>query len=339
VNRYGAPPDRGLLPALVGDGRPLLSLTGVALFVSGLFAIFLATRREFLPHDIAFLGISADELCQRANCRIVAFMFHDRVAFGGTLISVAILYLWLAAFPLRDGERWAWRAFAVSGAAGFVSFLAYLGYGYLDTWHGAATLALLPTFLVGLVSSSRLAVRPPASWLKRAPGAPMTLRAARWMLLGTAGGLVAAGLTILVVGMTQVFVPQDLQFMGLDRSALDRISPRLIPLIAHDRAGFGGGLMSTGLLIAFCGWYAPPSRSFLEAIVAAGAAGFGCAIGVHFAEGYTDFVHLAPALVGALLFVTAVVLEIAGLRQVDRKAGGQEARSAKDEARTTTRAV
>jgi CHASE2 domain-containing sensor protein len=99
-----------------------------------------------------------------------------------------------------------------------------------------------------------------------------------------------------------------------------------------------GGLMSTGLLIAFCAWYAPPSRSFLEAI-AAGAAGFGCAIGVHFAEGYTEFVHLAPALVGALLFVTAVALEITGLRQADRKAGGQEARSAKDEARRTTRAV
>ena len=161
----------------------------------------------------------------------------------------------------------------------------------------------------------------------------MTLRAARWMLLGTAGGLVAAGLTILYVGMTQVFVPQDLQFMGLDRAALDRISPRLIPLIAHDRAGFGGGLMSTGLLIAFCAWYAPPSRSFLEAIIAAGAAGFGCAIGVHFAEGYTDFVHLAPALVGAFLFVAAVVLEIRGSRQ---RTSMLHARRTKEEERTAS---
>src|SRR2546425_3340557 len=130
--------DQGLLILLLGDGRQLLSLTGVALLVSGCFAIFLAMRREFLPHDVAFLGMNGEQLCRFAGCRIVGFMFHDRVAFGGTLIAVAILYLWLAAGPLREGERWAWWAFAVSGCAGFISFLAYLGYGYLDTWHGDA---------------------------------------------------------------------------------------------------------------------------------------------------------------------------------------------------------
>ena len=90
-----------LFSVLVEDGRPLLSLTGIALLLSGAFAVFLAVRREFLPHDIAFLGMSADELCRFADCRVVRFMFHDRVAFGGTLIAVAILYLWLAAVPLR----------------------------------------------------------------------------------------------------------------------------------------------------------------------------------------------------------------------------------------------
>ena len=78
----------GLLGGLVGDGRPLLSLTGVALLLSGAFALFLSARREFLPHDIAFLGQSARELCAVADCRVVRFMFHDRVAFGGTLTEV-----------------------------------------------------------------------------------------------------------------------------------------------------------------------------------------------------------------------------------------------------------
>jgi hypothetical protein len=306
------------LPALVGDGRPLLSLTGVSLLLSGLFAIFLATRREFLPHDIAYLGMDADELCRVADCRVVAFMFHDRVAFGGTLIAVAVFYLWLAAFPLRDGERWAWRAFAVSGVAGFLSFLAYLGYGYLDTWHGAATLALLPTFIVGLARSSRLAIRPPSSWRRANPAAPAALRTGRWLLLATAAGLVAAGLTILVVGMTRVFVPQDLAFMGLTRDALHDVSPRLIPLIAHDRAGFGGGLTSTGLLIAFCAWYAQPGRAFIQTVALAGLAGFGCAIGVHFVEGYLDLTHLAPAFAGALLFLAGLSLEVLGTRQILR---------------------
>jgi len=35
----------------------------------------------------------------------------------------------------------------------------------------------------------------------------------------------------------------------------------LIPLIAHDRAGFGGGLCCTGLTVFFCVWCARPSRS------------------------------------------------------------------------------
>ena len=33
---------RGLFEALIGDGRPLLKLTGLALIGSGLFAFFLA---------------------------------------------------------------------------------------------------------------------------------------------------------------------------------------------------------------------------------------------------------------------------------------------------------
>jgi dihydroorotate dehydrogenase len=44
-----------------------------------------------------------------------------------------------------------------------------------------------------------------------------------------------------VVGMTRVFVPQDLAFMGLSAERLRALSPTLVPLIAHDRAGFGGG--------------------------------------------------------------------------------------------------
>ena len=138
--------DRGLLRELIGDGRPLLSLTAVALLLSGVFAIFLSFRREFLPHDVSYLGMSAAELCRFADCRVVRFMFHDRVAFGGTLVAIAVLYFWLAAFPLLAGAAWAWWAFVASGTLGFASFLAYLGYGYLDIWHGTATLALLPTF-------------------------------------------------------------------------------------------------------------------------------------------------------------------------------------------------
>ena len=67
--------DEGLVPLLVGDGRSLLILTGLALLFSGGFALFLAARREFLPHDIRYLGMSADALCALGGCRVAAFMF------------------------------------------------------------------------------------------------------------------------------------------------------------------------------------------------------------------------------------------------------------------------
>ena len=43
-----------------------------------------------------------------------------------------------------------------------------------------------------------------------------------------------------------------------------------------------------------------------------GVAGFGCAIGVHFVEGYTNPVHLAPAFAGAALFVASILCEVIG---------------------------
>ena len=144
--------------ALVGDGRPLLLATAGGLMFAGGFALFLAAAREFLPHDIDYLGMTADELCRIRSCRVVEFMVHDRAAFGGTLLGLGVLYLWLTLFPLARGEQWAWWTWLVSATIGFATFLAYLGYGYLDTWHGVGTLLLLPVFLAGIVLTRRLVV-------------------------------------------------------------------------------------------------------------------------------------------------------------------------------------
>lgn len=312
----GAPAELAFLEGILEDGRPLLRLTAIALFLSGLFALFLSIRREFLPHDIAFLGASAQQLCAVAECRVVGFMFHDRVAFGGTLIAIAVLYLWLAAFPMRHGYSWAWWAFLVSGMVGFGSFLAYLGYGYLDSWHGIATLALFPVFVAGLVRTRPLGKRTVGGWLRTPEGqsAHRLLRLGRSGLLFTGLGMVGAGSVILIVGATRVFVPQDLSFIGLTREALDGLNPNLVPLIAHDRSGFGGGLAAAGFLVTLCAWYARSSASFRQAIWLSGATGFGCAIGIHYIEGYTDWTHLAPAIAGAGVFMVSALLEALGAR-------------------------
>ena len=308
----GPAEDIGLFTGLLGDGRPALLASALALLVSGAFAVFLSIRREFLPHDVAHLGMTAEQLCALADCRVVRFMFHDRVAFGGTLIAIAVLYFWLIALPLRQGAAWAWWAFVASGTLGFASFLTYLGYGYLDMWHGTATLALLPTFILGLLYSRRLATAPATPWIRTEEmnAAAWPLRLGRWGLLATGLGIGLAGLVILYLGSTEVFVVEDLGFMGVTRQMLDDVNPRLVPLIAHDRAGFGGGLATIGVLLTVCAVYSRPSRSFHEAVAIAGVAGFGCAIGTHYVEGYVNPIHLAPAFAGAALFGVSMGCEI-----------------------------
>ncbi len=282
--------DRGFLATLIGDGRPLLNLVALTLCGCGAFAIFQALSGGFLPQDVAFLGMSAEQLCSLQGCRILHFMVHDRVSFGGVMIATGIIYLWLANFPLQQRQSWAWWALLASGGCGFLSFLAYLGYGYLDTWHGASTLALLPLFAAGLWRTRTL----------RETEVP--LQQGRLLLLLSTTGIAAAGLTIMTVGMTRVFVPQDLEYMGMTREQIRAINAHLVPLIAHDRAGFGGALFSCGLAMLFCVAYGAPSRHLRQALLFAGIAGFVTAIGVHPMIGYTSVTHLAPAVFGCAVY-------------------------------------
>jgi hypothetical protein len=217
------------------------------------------------------------------------------------------MYLWLAAVPLRKAEAWAWWTLAASGLAGFLSFLAYLGYGYLDTWHGAATLVLLPIFVLGLVRTRGLR-------RERARPAPVGGRSraqvGRLLLLLSTFGITAGGLTIRAVGMTRVFVPQDLEFMGITAAELHAINARLVPLIAHDRAGFGGALVSCGIAMFLSVLYGAPSLSLWQALAVAGVAGFGTAVGVHPAIGYTTLSHLGPAVFGSAVFALGLALTL-----------------------------
>ena len=302
----------GLLQALVGDGRPLIVLTGLCLLLAGGFAIFQSATGHFLPHDVEFLEMTVRDLCSLAECRIVHFMFHDRVSFGGVLVAIGVLYIYLAEFPLRAGEAWAWWALCASGASGFASFLTYLGYGYLDSWHAIATLALLPCFLVGLAKTYAALPAPKTISSVLRPGFALQWRSAatwgRLCLLTTCCGICGAGLTIMAVGMTTVFVPQDLEFIGLSRQSIDAINPRLIPLIAHDRAGFGGGLCSGGIALLPAVWCGRSTRSFWQTLCIAGGVGFTAAIGIHPLIGYTDSWHLLPAVAGAVLFGIGLAL-------------------------------
>ena len=129
-------------------------------------------------------------------------------------------------------------------------------------------------------------------WLRGQPMSPGRLG------LGFLGvGMLIAGATIMVVGMTRL---RDLTFMCVTPAELNRISARLVPVIAHDRAGFGSGLFSTGIILFFLARHAL-SRSLIQTIAFMGLVGFGSAIGAHPAIGYTNFTRPASAYFGALI--------------------------------------
>ncbi len=306
----------GFFDPLLGDGRPLLFAVAGALLFAGGFCLFLAATGEFLPHDIHYLGMSADDLCRVASCRVVDFMVHDRAAFGGALVGLGVLYLWLTAFPLAAGQQWAWWVWLVSGAVGFASFLSYLGYGYLDTWHGVGTGLLLPIYVTGLVRARRLvpgrltpvSLRRHGGWL----GGTDRFAVGRLLLFLGAAGTAAGGLAILRVGIGDTLVPEDLEFMGLRADDLRAFNPRLVPLLAHDRAGFGGGVLTLGLTTMLCLWCAPLSRHLHQAVALAGLGSLTAALGVHFAVGYTDPWHLLPAGVAFTSLVAGLAVSHPG---------------------------
>lgn len=296
---------RSFVGTIVGDGRPLLLAAAGSLVFAGGFAIFLAASGELLPHDVAFLGMTPDELCRIAGCRVLDFMLHDRAAFGGALFAVGVMYVWLTLFPLSRGERWAWWALAGSGVLGFLTFLAYLGYGYLDTWHGVGTLALMPVYALGLARSRRL-LGPHAPAIR--PFERDTRSLGRIVLLLGGAGTALAGAVILEVGVTDIFVPEDLEFIGRTANDLRAVDPQLVPLIAHDRAGFGGAVFVAGLTSCACLLFTEVTRDLWEALAVAGAVSLSAATFVHLFVGYTDFLHLLPPLLGIASLVVGLAL-------------------------------
>ncbi|XID91231.1 hypothetical protein ACF3MZ_22335 [Paenibacillaceae bacterium WGS1546] len=284
-----------------------MCLLGIGMMLGGAIAWLIAESSVVLPYDEAFLGMTRDEL-RLINENLLYFMSHDRITLAGTMISIGILYYRLAKYGMRAGMHWARTAVLVSGAVGFPSFFLYLGYGFFDPLHAAAAAVLLPMFLLAMRGNPDRPQRGPVN-LRNGK----TWRLAMWgqlcfVALGVAlsvGGLVIAG-----VGVTNVFVPQDLAFLGATPEQLELANQNLIPLIAHDRAGFGGALFSDAVMLTVVAlWGIQQGQRWLWwTLLAGGAPAFIAGISVHFHIGYTDFVHLLPAYFAVALYVAGLVL-------------------------------
>ena len=301
----------GLYDLFVKDGvLPFVSL-GIILFFTGVFLIVQSITGHFLPHDLEAIGMTAEQLTYYKNGRIAKFMIHDRVSYGGSLVSVGILYVWLALVPLKRKELWAWWVLLFSGTYGFLSFLSYLGFGYFDSWHSIGTISILPFFILGLYHSYDKKQKINIKTLK-ITNKPFHLNTrlgkGNLLLLVNAVALFLGGMVIMIVGMTTVFVPEDLQYMSIKVCGLTDINPNLVPVIAHDRTSFGGGLAVIGIVLIFIIRHAKPSKILWETLAVSISVGYLSAILVHFTIGYLNFLHLLPAFIGYAIFLCGLFL-------------------------------
>nr|WP_106779493.1 hypothetical protein [Lysinibacillus timonensis] len=115
---------------------------------------------------------------------------------------------------------------------------------------------------------------------------------------------------ISTIGVSQVFVSTDLSFLCMTPEMLERISTNLIPVIAHDRAGFGSALVSVGFIVLTLAlWGFRKGERWIWNTFAIGALpAFTAGIGTHFYIGYTSFIHLLPVYFLVGFYLVGLVL-------------------------------
>jgi dihydroorotate dehydrogenase len=282
-------------------------LMGLGMLAGGLLALVIAATRVVLHYDEVFSGMSREQL-NAINPRLLAFMAHDRVTLAGTMIAIGVLYPLLSWFGIRRGLHWAKVTVLASAFAGFASFFLFLGFGYFDPFHAFVTLALFQFLLLGL--HSRLARSQATTANLREDWRWRRCQWGQLLFIVHNATLIAAGCVISFVGCTHVFVHEDLDFMQTTALALQTANPRLVPLVAHDRASLGGMLIACGigLLLPSLWGIRQGERWLWWTLLLAVAPAYVAAIGVHFVVGYTNLLHLAPAFAGAGLFALALAL-------------------------------
>jgi dihydroorotate dehydrogenase len=273
-------------------------LMGLSMLIGGVMAMSVATTRVVLPYDETMAGLTRQQLAE-INDRLLLFMRHDRVTLAGTMLAVGIQYIALSWWGIRRGVHWAYVSVIVSAFAGFVLFFSFLGFGYFDPFHAFVT-AILFQFLC-LTMHSHIAARhgmePPGLWNDA------RWKASQWgQLLFVIHGavLIVAGSVISSVGMTTVFVHEDLEFMQTTAANLFGAHPSLVPLVAHDRATFGGMLIACGvatLLPALWGFQRGQAWLWWS-LMLAGNIAYCSTMLVHWTVGYHSLAHLLPAYGG-----------------------------------------
>jgi dihydroorotate dehydrogenase len=287
---------------------------GVAMIAGGAATLVLGLTRVLLPYDEHFLGVTA-EVLQRTSPRLFDFMAHDRATLAGTMLGLGWLYLLVGREGVRRQRHGARAVIIASAITGFASFFSFFGFGYFDTLHAFVAVILFQLSVQIMVSEEG-----------GAPADPEQLeiedeawRRAHWgqlLWIVHAAGLLIAGGVILTIGMTSVFVREDITFLCMSDEAVRALDARLFAVVAHDRATLGGMLLASGvgslLLVLWC--FQRAAAWLWTAMAGLGVPAYAAALGVHLWVGYTDWRHLVPAGAGLLLWLGGLWCSRAYLR-------------------------
>ncbi|WP_088041084.1 dihydroorotate dehydrogenase [Bacillus sp. EAC] len=283
-------------------------LFGFIMFFGGLLALIVSVFGTILPYDENFLHMTRETIFQ-FNQRILLFMSHDRMTLSGTILSGGILFMSLALFGIRQKFHWTIQISNSSAITGFLAIFLFIGFGYFDWLHALFWLILLPFFLIGYFSTKGLNEKPTSHnlfnnrfWKKSLIGQLC------FIILGFS--IVLGGLVIAFVGITTTFVSTDLDYLCITPSQINQFNERLIPVISHDRAGFGGGLISVGLIVLMLSlWGFRQGEKWIWWTLFLGSIpAFYTAFAIHFMIGYTDFIHLLPPVIATLLLVIGLLM-------------------------------
>jgi hypothetical protein len=291
-----------------GAGRawPAGLALGLGMIAGGLGAALVALGPVVLPYDAAFLGIGSTGLAA-INPRLIQFLQHDRITLAGVMIALGLLYAALSWWGIRAGREWTRDALLASCAVGFPTLFYFFAYRYVEPIHVVMAAVLFPLFVLATWRRPRGHV---GAEDEGPAGERQQALIGQLLMVTTGIGLIIGGLTISVTGLTTVFVPSDLAYMSTSAHTLDAANARLLSFIAHDRAGFGGALVSVGVavaLIAAWGWERGQAWVWWS-LLASGVVGFGFALAIHLGVAYTDFWHVAPIYVGIVFTAASLAL-------------------------------
>jgi dihydroorotate dehydrogenase len=285
-----------------------LLLLALGMLFGSVLATWIALDHVLLPYDEVFIGLNRAQV-HALNPHLLDFLTHDRITLAGLMMSLGIVFTGLAWNGARHGWHWAEGTIQASAIVGALTFFFFLGYGYFEPFHGFVTVVLSQFVLLSVRSHRDPPTRAPqpqlredAIWRRGLWGQLC------WIVFGA--GLIGAGVVISLVGITRVFVPQDLAFMGVAPETLAAASPRLLPMIAHDRVTVGGMLISNGIAYACSAlWgFQRGARWLWWTLVLGAIPAFTAAFWIHAHVGYLDPTHLAPLAPALALFAAGAGL-------------------------------